>query len=161
MPRSARRRAGLLLSVLLLAAACGDDGDDVLVADEEDAEAAGANDDTASVGDAAPDHESLDAITVEGEFGEEATVTFEAPFETDTTYRRILEEGDGDPLEAWMSVSFRNVAVNGRDGNQFDDSFGAQDPATLVMDEAQIIPGLVRGLAGAPVGSRVLIAVSP
>jgi peptidylprolyl isomerase len=145
---------------LLLLGACGDDGgDDVLVADEEDAEAAGV--DTDGGGDAVGDDPSLDAVTVEGAFGEEATVTFESPFDTETTVRRVLEEGDGELLETGMTVGFRNVEVNGRDGNQFDDSFPADDDVTLSMDETQIIPGLVRGLLGVPVGSRVLIAVAP
>ncbi len=161
MRPSFRRLLGLLLPLLLLFAACGDDGgEDVVVADEEDAAAAGVDEATPAI-EPAEDDPSLDAITVEGAFGEAATVTFEPPFESETTVRRVLEEGDGDPLEAGMTVSFRNVAVNGRDGNVFDDSFEGDTDATLVMDESQIIPGLVRGLAGVPVGSRVVIAVAP
>ena len=114
---------------------------------------------------AAEDDPSLDAITVGGTFAESATVEVDGPFSTETTYRRILEEGDGDPVEAGQSVDFQNVAVNGRDGTEFDNSYESTGegggPPNIVMDETQIIPGLVRGLLDVPVGSRVLIAIAP
>ena len=155
--------ASVLLPLLLLLAACGDDGGEPLEADAEDAAEAGA-DTTAVVGEAAEDDPSLDAITVTGEFDESAVIEVDDPFSTETTYRRVLEEGDGDPVEAGQNVSFQNVAVNGRDGVEFDNSYeatGEGGTPSIVMDETQIIPGLVRGLLGVPVGSRVLVAVAP
>jgi len=162
--RRFRLLACLLLPLLLLAAACGDDsGDEPLQAGEQDAAAAAAAD--ATVGDAAEDDPSLDAITVGGTYAESATVEVDAPFSTDTTFRRILEEGDGDPITAGQSVDFQDVAVNGRDGTEFDNSYEATGPGAappnIVMDETQIIPGLVRGLIDVPVGSRVLITIAP
>ena len=159
--RRFRLPAALLLALALLVAACGDDGgDEVLTADEEDAEAAGA--DAAPAGDAAEDDPSLDAITVTGAVGEAITIEIDEPYSTDTTFRRVLEEGDGDPIEAGQSVTFQNAAANGRDGVEFDNTYeSAEAPPPVVMDETQVIPGLVRGLIGAPVGSRVLIAMAP
>ena len=86
-----------------------------------------------------------------GEVGEELTVEVETPLTVDTTYRRVLEEGDGDPVEAGQTSTFQGVGVNGRDGNEFDNSYEAPTSAatpTIVMDETQVIPGLVRGLLG-------------
>ena len=158
------RFARPLLALLLLFAlvACGDDGDETLTADAEDAAAAGVGD--AVVGDAAEDDPALDDITVTGEAGEPATVETDGAFSIDTTARRVLAEGDGEPVAAGQDVTFHNVAVNGRDGTEFDNSYereGEGGAATIVMDETQIIPGLVRGLLGVPVGSRVLIASAP
>ena len=54
--------------------------------------------------------------------------------------------------------------MNGRDGTEFDNSYeatGEGGTPSIVMDETQIIPGLVRGLIDVPVGSRVLVAVAP
>jgi peptidylprolyl isomerase len=160
--RRLRPLAALVLALALLGAACGDDGDDVLQADEEDAEAAGVPD--ATVGAPAEDDPSLDAIQVSGRVGRSIEVQIDDAYATDTTYRRVLEEGDGDPIEPGQTVTFENVAVNGRDGSEFDNSYeteGATGTPSIVMDETQVIPGLVRGLLEAPVGSRVLIAVSP
>jgi peptidylprolyl isomerase len=154
--------ACVLLPFLLLLAACGDDGDDTLEADAEDAAAAGVGD--AVVGAPAEDDPALDAITVTGEEGEAPTVEVDDAFSIDTTARRVLEEGDGDPVAGGQSVTFQNVAVNGRDGTEFDNSYEnapeGQEPS-ITMDESEIIPGLVRGLLEVPVGSRVLIAVAP
>ncbi len=155
--------ASVLLPLLLLLAACGDDGGEPLQADAEDAAAAGV-DTSAVVGEPAMDDASLDAIMVSGTFDESAVVEVDDAFSSDTTYRRILEEGDGDPLVAGQEVSFQNLAVNGRDGTEFDNSYeatGEGGTPSIVMDETQIIPGLVRGLLGVPVGSRVLIAAAP
>jgi peptidylprolyl isomerase len=160
--RRLRPLAALVLALALLAAACGDDGDDVLEATSEDAADAGVPD--ATVGAAADDDPSLDAIEVTGRVGRSIEVQIDDPYSTDTTYRRVLEEGDGDPVEPGQSVTFENVAVNGRDGTEFDNSYDAEGGTgspTIVMDETQVIPGLVRGLLDVPVGSRVLIAVSP
>jgi len=152
-----RRALLLLLPLALLVAACG--GDDGGGGDDTTTTTAAT--DAATAGEPAPDNEALDAITVDGEFGESASMTFEPPFATDTTYRRILIEGDGEPLEAGMNVTFENIAVIGRDGTEFDDSFESEDTPSITMDQGQILPGIVNGLLDAPVGSRVLIAVAP
>lgn len=148
--------ARVLLPLLLLVAACG--------SDDGGGESASAEDESTTTTTAAiepaQDDPSLDAITVEGAFGEPPTVDFEPPFETETTVRRILEEGDGDPVESGMTVSFENVGIDGRDGTEFDNSFETQ-PVSIVMDETQIIPGLIKGLLGVPVHSRVLMALAP
>jgi peptidylprolyl isomerase len=102
----------------------------------------------------------LDAVTVSGSFGDEPTVEFDQPFTVAETTRRVLEEGDGDAVEEGMTVVMDYVMVNGRDGAAFDSSYDA-DPASIAMDPSQIIPGLVEGVVGAKVGSRVLVAIPP
>jgi len=167
-----RLAAAALLALALLVAGCGDDGggeDDVLQATEEDAEEAGVPgaDDPAeepAVEEPAADDPVLDGVTVTGAVGEAMQVEVETPLEVDETFRRIVEEGDGDPLEAGQSVTFQAVGVNGRDGNEFDNTYAEpseEGTPSIVMDATQVVPGLVSGLLGAPVGSRVVIAVAP
>jgi FKBP-type peptidyl-prolyl cis-trans isomerase len=152
MPR--RTPLAVVALAALLLGACGDDSGGT---DAGDGTAA-ATDGTAAA--AAADDPALDGVTVEGAFGEAPTLEFDTPFETDETIRRVLEEGDGDVLEQGMTVSFEHVAVNGRDGSEFDNSFETQ-PGSTVLDPTQTIPGLVAGLVGVPIGSRVLMALSP
>lgn len=111
-------------------------------------------------GGEASDPGVLDQVTVSGEFGEAPTIDFDAPLETDETVRQVLIEGDGDPTEAGMNITFEHVAVNGRDGSEFDSSY-EQGPAAAVLDDSQVIPGLVSGLVDVRIGSRVLVAMAP
>jgi peptidylprolyl isomerase len=103
---------------------------------------------------------SLDEITVTGAIGEAPVVNFEAPFSVDETVSKVLVEGDGEDVVSGATVGFDYAALNGRDGQVFDTSYGTR-PYSGVLDEAQLIPGLVKGLVGTTVGSRVLIAVPP
>ena len=53
------------------------------------------------------------------------------------------------------------MAVNGRTGKQFDNSFTSKSPLTLTLDEHSALPGFLKGLTGQKVGSRVLVAIPP
>jgi FKBP-type peptidyl-prolyl cis-trans isomerase len=152
MPRRTLLTFAALAALLL--GACGDGGGS---SDDTSTDTTAVTD--ASV-PAAGDDPVLDGVTVYGDFGEAPSLDFEAPFTADETVRRVLEEGDGEPLEQGMTVSFEHVAVNGRDGSEFDSSFGTA-PGSAVLDPTQTIPGLVSGLLHVPIGSRVLMAVSP
>jgi peptidylprolyl isomerase len=83
------------------------------------------------------------------------------PFATTRTTRRILTPGKGSAVEPGQSVTIDYVGVNGADGKEFDTSFGKADKATFTLDENQIIKGMVTGLTGVAVGSRVLVAIPP
>jgi peptidylprolyl isomerase len=103
---------------------------------------------------------ALAKVEVSGKAGEKPTVTFDKPFTTATTVRRVVDKGDGQTLKAGDKVEIDYLGINGRDGKEFDTSYG-KSPATLTLDPKQVIPGFAKGLTGATVGSRVLIAVAP
>ena len=44
---------------------------------------------------------------------------------------------------------------------EFDTSYGKADRATFTLDDGTIIKGMVEGLSGVTVGSRVLLAIPP
>jgi peptidylprolyl isomerase len=102
----------------------------------------------------------LAAITVTGSPAARPTVQVPVPFTVDATTRRILRTGTGALVKAGQRVSAEYVGVNGTDGKQFDDSWSGSAPS-FVLDPKETMPGLVSGLVGVPVGSRVLLAVPP
>ena len=53
------------------------------------------------------------------------------------------------------------MAVNGRTGKQFDNSFTSKSPLTVTLDETSALPGFIKGLKGQNVGSRVLVSIPP
>ena len=103
---------------------------------------------------------TFDDITVTGAFGEAPTLEYTAPFATKKAAHRDVSEGDGEKLEKGQRVSVDYAVFNGRTGEEVESSFGS--PAqSILLDPKQAFPGLVKALVGAPLGSRVLIAVSP
>ena len=160
--RRARRGLALATLPLLLFAACGsdDDGGDS-AADDESADSSATTEGEPVEVEAAEDAPVLDGVTVTGDVGSEPEVTFEAPFETDATARRVLVEGDGEPVEAGGNVLFDYVGFNGRDGAEFDNSWDGGSAAELTVDPELVLPGMARGLVGVPTGSRVVVAIAP
>jgi peptidylprolyl isomerase len=99
-------------------------------------------------------------VSVKGDAGAKPTVDVPKPFSVTKTGRRVITPGNGAILAPGQRVTINYVGVNGTDGKEFDTSFG-KERATFTLDPAQIIKGLVEGLAGTTVGSRVLVAVPP
>jgi peptidylprolyl isomerase len=114
----------------------------------------------ASSGAAVEGSGALDAVKVEGDFGKAPTLDFSKPFNATQTERKVVIEGDGEASETGSTIVFNYIMVNAKDGNEFDSSYG-RTPETIVLDEAQIIPGFVKGLVGVKVDSRVLVAIPP
>ena len=72
----------------------------------------------------------------------------------------MVSAGTGDKLAKGNRILFDYLVVDGRTGAELGSSFGAT-PVATVLDATQTAKGLVTGLVGASVGSRVLIALSP
>lgn len=102
---------------------------------------------------------NLDDITVNG--GDNPKVDVGKDFSTKSTEKRVVTKGDGDQVADGDSVKVNYVAVNGRTGKQFDNSFTSKSPLTVTLDEKSALPGFVKALNGQVVGSRVLVAIPP
>jgi peptidylprolyl isomerase len=102
----------------------------------------------------------LAAVTVSGSPTSKPDVRVPVPFTAETTTRRVLQAGTGPVAKAGQRVTVQYVGINGTDGKQFDNSWG-RGAVSFVLDPKQYMPGLVTGLIGAPIGSRVLVAVPP
>jgi len=158
-----RRLLALSVVPLLLLAACGggDDDSGATAATATTAAGGAATPTTSAVPlTAAADDPVLDAITVTGDLGSAPAVDVKAPFNATQTVRRIVQPGTGAPLATGNTVVFDYLAVDGANGQEFDKSYGAT-PATAQLSETAIIPGIVKGLLGVPVGSRVVIGIPP
>ena len=92
--------------------------------------------------------------------GETPEVT-NAKVSVDDTIVRVITEGDGDDVEKGDLISVHYIAINGRTGEEFDNSFANSAPMTLNLTEGRILTGFIKGLDGTKVGSRVLVAIPP
>ena len=103
---------------------------------------------------------SVDQVEVTGGKDAKPEVTVPTPLSVSQTQRKVLSAGTGPKAAAGQRVTIDYVGVNGTDGVEFDTTFGKR-PTSFVLDSTYNLPGLVDGLVGTPVGSRVLIAVPP
>ena len=141
-PRFAVRRLGALLVVAALAAGCSS--------------AAGTDDSTST-----KITTDLAAVDVTGKDGAKPALNVHAPFSVTKTNRRILTTGTGSVVKPGQRITIDYLGVNGTDAKEFDTSYGKTDRATFTLDDGAIIKGMVDGLSGVTVGSRVLIAIPP
>lgn len=102
---------------------------------------------------------SLSDIQVTGK--DEPSIDVEKGFEIDKTTSKVITTGSGDAVEAGDVLNLDYVAVDGRTGKVFDDSFKSEQPLVATLNEGEILTGFVKGLKGKKVGSRVLVAVAP
>jgi peptidylprolyl isomerase len=103
---------------------------------------------------------SLDDVDVTGNAGEKPTLDVAAPFSTKRTSRRVIITGSGETVAKGDKVTIDYVAVNGRTGAEIASSYGDR-PLSLTLDPTQVVRGMVKGLHGLTVGTRVIIAVAP
>ena len=90
------------------------------------------------------------------------TVDVGAPLSVTETATRVLMEGTGAEAEEGDVVTVEFVGVNGTTGESFgSSSFGQGQPPVSFVLGGGVIPGFVKALTGAKVGSRVLAAVTP
>lgn len=117
-------------------------------------------DPNASAGDlcaaAAPAGALSDSVTVEGEFGEAATVTFETPMEITAAERTVAVPGDGDQLADGDLVQYALTVFNAETGAE-EASEGYETPAMPVA--LTVGSGADQFFGCAPIGSRIVMAL--
>lgn len=122
-----------------------------------DAEPDATDDPTSGARECAASGPLSDSVKVSGEFGELPTVEFEAPLAPEVTERTVVTEGDGDPTPygavATVDYSFYNATT----GDVIESTnFTDGEEAVFVIDEAQLLPGLLKTVECTPIGSRVV-----
>lgn len=138
-----RRLATPLVIAALLLAGCSGSGD--------------ASDPTSS--QAAPsDQTVLDNITVEGEEGQEPTITADFPVSVSTDVARLVSPGTGEELQEGQLVSFNLVGVSGADGSAQGSTYSGGPVSYLLSTDGGLSQAMVDVLVGQKVGARVLSA---
>jgi len=102
---------------------------------------------------------SIDDVTVSGT--DTPKVTVPAGFSVDTTASKVVSAGDGAEVYDGDTVQANYVAVNGRTGKQFDTSFVTGDAPAVTLGASTTTGGIIKGLVGQKVGSRVVVAIAP
>lgn len=110
----------------------------------------------------APDDALLDEIEVSGDYGDAPEVHFDGPIETDKTVRRVLSEGDGEPVEYGMNLGVNMVAYDAESCDQLQDTFVEDVPMVPLMplDETMVPAPMAEAMLDVPLGSRVASVVS-
>jgi FKBP-type peptidyl-prolyl cis-trans isomerase len=103
--------------------------------------------------------QALDDVKVSG--GDNPKLTVAKNFSADKTGTKVVKKGDGEETKSGDVLKVNYVAVNGRTGKQFDNSFTSKSPLTVALTEGSVLPGFIKGLEGQNVGSRVLVAIPP
>jgi FKBP-type peptidyl-prolyl cis-trans isomerase len=105
----------------------------------------------------APSGPVSEAVKVSGDFDTEPTVDFPAPLSLTAIQRTVVIEGDGTEVQDGALTQVHFTLYNGETG-ELSTSTG-YDPSTLVqatVDEAVFLPGLVKTIRCATVGSRIV-----
>jgi peptidylprolyl isomerase len=101
-------------------------------------------------------------ITVTGDFGAEPTTAFTGPLSVDETERSIVTEGDGETLQTGSLATIDFTIYNGTSGDKVFSTLDAGGTQLqLTVDDTQYIPGIVRAVNCATVGSRVVAVIPP
>ncbi|PJJ53491.1 peptidylprolyl isomerase [Mumia flava] len=103
-----------------------------------------------------------DVKVSDGPLKKKPTITLsEKPLVVKDTQSKVLVKGKGAKVKDGDTVTVRYLGVNGRDGKEFDTSWGGEDGDTtdFPITSGQMIPGFVEGLVGQTIGSRVLISM--
>lgn len=97
------------------------------------------------------------AVTASGDFGSKPEVTVKAPTSVTETQRSVLIQGDGDTAVAGDTVRIQYTLLNGQSGDELASSQYTDGTAEkFVLDEAALLPGIVKTLECTAVGSRVV-----
>lgn len=102
----------------------------------------------------------LAAISVTGGVGIKPSLSAPTPFAVKETGTKVLTKGGGAVVAQGQRVTVDYAGYNGTDGKQFDSSFGGK-ARSFILDPNQTLPGLVKGVVGSTIGSRLLLAIPP
>jgi peptidylprolyl isomerase len=103
-----------------------------------------------------------DSIEVTGDFDTEPETKIQAPLSLTALQKTVAIEGDGTEIQDGAQVDIHFTVYSGQTGELLDTT-GYQPSQVLpvTVDESALLPGLVKSLRCATVGSRIVSVVPP
>jgi peptidylprolyl isomerase len=109
-----------------------------------------------------PSGKVSESIDVSGKLGSLPIVVFDSPLEAKTTERTVAIKGDGDVVLPGSSVKVHFSILNGATGvNIAGTDYTDATLASIPVDDTKYLPGIVKTLECATVGSRVVGVIPP
>lgn len=103
-----------------------------------------------------------EAVEATGDFGTKPTVTFDFPTDVSETQRSVTVQGDGDVAIASSVANAQFTLYSGTTGEELTSTdYEGADPEKLPVDDAVLLPGLVKTIECAQAGSRVVGVIPP
>ncbi|MFW2512206.1 FKBP-type peptidyl-prolyl cis-trans isomerase [Demequina sp. SO4-13] len=107
---------------------------------------------------AAADVEALEAITWEEDGDGVPTLSGDLPATVSGPATRIVEDGEGEAVEAGQLVSVDYNITSGTDGSELYSTYTADAPESILVSETSLDPALFTALSNASVGSDIIFA---
>ncbi|MFW7414512.1 FKBP-type peptidyl-prolyl cis-trans isomerase [Demequina sp. SO4-18] len=105
---------------------------------------------------AAADVEALEGITWDEDGSGIPTLGGETPATLSGPATRIVEDGDGDAVEAGQLVTVDYTITSGTDGSQLYSTYEAEAPESILVSETSLDPALFTALSNSAVGSDII-----
>ncbi|MGN6324806.1 FKBP-type peptidyl-prolyl cis-trans isomerase [Pseudolysinimonas sp.] len=106
---------------------------------------------------------AVDAVKVSGAPKTEPTVSFDAPLKASSTERHVITQGTGAATKRGDLMSVEFSVYNGSTGKVATTTgFGDKgQPVQIAVDESRVLPGLVKTVECAKIGSRIVGVLPP
>jgi len=111
----------------------------------------------------APDGPVASSVKVSGAAKTEPTVSFDSPLKVDATQRHVVTKGSGAVTKLGDRMNLEFTVYNGSTGKVATTTgYGAKgQPVPINVDESQVLPGLVKTVECARIGSRIVGVLPP
>ncbi|GAA1183628.1 FKBP-type peptidyl-prolyl cis-trans isomerase [Ornithinimicrobium humiphilum] len=113
---------------------------------------------TKATGEEVEPEAGLPEVDADGENAADITIPEGADEPTDLVAQQLIK-GEGPEVQAGQTIKVHYTGVKWSDGEIFDDSYSAGQPAQFPIGVGSVIEGWDSGLVGQPVGSRVLLVI--
>lgn len=107
-----------------------------------------------------PDGGPLDSVSAQGTVGEELEVAYDGKVTAAEAETAVLEEGDGNPVQANSTILMHLYIGNGTSGTQSINTYDDGKAVSVRMSEDQLFKPVLDAVVGQRSGSRIAVAAS-